>query len=267
MSISGFAAQDWVYVADSMGRVGQGYYKNKNNPSETITVSEFEKRRAALTVSPKENEEQIINKFTAPATAQAGQDGSGSALTPWDNPVVGEQTLKDEVEVSSPKVEASQTKTVSAAVPVQNTQEQESGSERGGGKPPARGSHTEDDQDSPETGPSKVICSELVRQGLMSQRARDVCALYAARHLDEHFERGYHFWALPCVRLMRRSGTFTKVISFLTKHRTTEVVFRMGISLRRTLLGRVVCHLHDRFCAILGRFVQPADVRTLYQRS
>jgi len=56
-----FQAEDWVYVADSMGRLGQGFYKNRSNPSQTITPAEFEKRRAQPAMKVTKNKEQNIN--------------------------------------------------------------------------------------------------------------------------------------------------------------------------------------------------------------
>lgn len=46
MSETVFNAQDWVYVPDAMGRLGQGYYENRRNASQTITIAEFERRRS-----------------------------------------------------------------------------------------------------------------------------------------------------------------------------------------------------------------------------
>lgn len=266
MSISNFVASDWVYVADSMGRIGQGYYENKDNPNQTITVDEFERRRTQPVVSSDEKE-QIINIKSSPVS-QDSPDATATQLTPWDNPVVGEETLKSDLsgqqaqKASEQQVQAEKASATPVATATSTKKKVEQIPKQEGSDRQTE-SVLADTNESENNANSKVICSELVRQGLMSTRARDVCRLYAARHLDGFFERGYHLWAVPCVQLMRRSVVFTRVIAFFTKYRTMEVAYRMDISPTRSFLGRLVCGVHDRLCTQVGRYVGATDYRIL----
>ena len=87
MNRMSFQAEDWIYVPDALGRVGQGYYKKRSNPTETITSAEFERRRAAPVAVTEKNNEQNINKImSAPAQAgvSAGSDAMGARLVTGD---------------------------------------------------------------------------------------------------------------------------------------------------------------------------------------
>lgn len=278
MSTSNFHREDWVYVADPMGRVGQGYYKNRANPSQTITPQEFENRRRQEQVSGTKNKEQNINTKSSSAVGTQGDSDqptsttSSSVLSPWENPVFGEQR----VSTSTQPKETSKTEPVGLTQKTVQTQKEEQQNqqkrpvaehESGGNNQNAvsSGSSSNKDGNGSAGGAAKVICSELVRQGMMSDQHRRDCTVYALSRLPSSFMVGYHFWAIPYVRVMRRSKIATLLMEFFVKHRTQEVRRRLGRTVLGSGWGKVICAFHDPLCSWMGRFVPESDYRSLYK--
>ena len=112
----------------------------------------------------------------------------------------------------------------------------------------------DEDEDGPGDDP-KVICSELHRQGLM---APDI---YAA---DEEFGRamrrdnpdvmsGYLLWAEPIVRLMRRSPTATRIVSWLARPWSEAMAYDMGVRESDNFVGRRMMRVGISACRLIGR--------------
>lgn len=272
MSDTIFNAQDWVYVPDAMGRLGQGYYKNRKNASQTITVTEFERRRSQPVQVISKKEEQNINKNTpisAPAQTSRLQTtgATDSQLTPWSNPISGEQTISDTGGPQTAKADTqTDNKTQKQATqkkkePPKANHEGGDGGNAGGGVGSASGSEAEGDSGE---GGAKVICTEMGTQGLMSSADQKTCLVYAHKYLPPSFMEGYHFWAVPYVRLMRCSKWATALIIPFVHHRTKEVKFRLGLSKKGSWRGKLICAVHDPLCCLLGKIVKPADYRSLY---
>ncbi len=274
MSTSVFRAEDWVYVADSMGRLGQGYYKNRYNQNQTITVSEFENRRAQpQTAQPTQKEQNINNiSVSSPDTSQmpSGADSQSSQLTPWDNPVMGEQAVEpavseQEEEADTSVTPAQTTANSSSAAPVQQVPAKKKQQTSGESSGQSQGLGNADDNQGGSQGASaKVVCTELVRQGKMSEKDQRACTLYAFSRLPASFMAGYHFWAVPYVRLMRRSNWATKLIWPIVRSRTGEIRYRLGLEKKGTFFGKVICAFHDYACTWMGKFVPPLDYKSLY---
>lgn len=249
-----FNPADWVYVPDSMGRLGKGYYKNKRNPSQTLTVAAFEGKRAALLRTGEGSDEQNINKFTQPDGGDRLSTGKDTAqtkgesnLTPWDNPVYGEQSAAARRRIATKEAEPKtqkQSKTdqleevpkpfVPAPQHPENKESNGADSESGAGSE------------------GTVICTELHRRGLMSLRDYRCSYLYATTRLPASFMRGYQFWAIPYVGLMKRcEGAVAFILPFV-RWRTCEILYRLGKEPRGSYRGKLLCALHDRVCTALG---------------
>ncbi|WP_419798286.1 MAG: hypothetical protein ACNI26_00915 [Terasakiella sp.] len=270
MSETVFNAQDWVYVPDAMGRLGQGYYENRRNASQTITIAEFERRRSQpVQVTSKKEEQNINNSMPVSATAQTSRlqttGTTDSQLTPWSNPISGEQTISD--------TGGSQTAKASAQTDGKAQKKKEipkENHEGGDGGNTGEGVGSASDTDGSEAngdggeGGAKVICTEMGTQGLMSSFDQKACLVYAHKYLPPSFMEGYHFWAVPYVRLMRRSKFATALIVPFVHHRTKEVKFRLGLSKKGSWCGKLICAFHDPLCCLLGKIVKPADYRSLY---
>ncbi len=273
MSDTIFNAQDWVYVPDAMGRLGQGYYKNRKNSSQTITVAEFERRRSQpIQVSPKNKEQNINNTMPVSATTQTSRlqtaGTTDSQLTPWSNPISGEQTISDTGGSQTAKGDA-QTDTKTQNQITQKKKENPQANHEGGdggnadAGVGADANGPEGDGEG-EGGSGTVICTQMMAWGLMSPRDRRASFIYAQKFLPKSFMDGYHFWAVPYVRLMRRSKLATALIVPFVHHRTAEVKFRLGLSKKGSWRGKLICALHDPFCCLLGKIVKSADYRSLY---
>lgn len=100
---------------------------------------------------------------------------------------------------------------------------------------------------------SKVICTELHRQGLMSRDDYERCARHAREHLSEQHLRGYHLWALPVVRIMRRSKRATKFWRYLAQARADHIAALYGDETRRNLVGWMLCAVGHPVCRMLAK--------------
>ncbi|MBN2551222.1 MAG: hypothetical protein JXB06_00570, partial [Spirochaetales bacterium] len=105
------------------------------------------------------------------------------------------------------------------------------------------------------TGPQTVICSELYRQGLMSEtvfRADQAFGRYLAEN-DQYTLLGYHFWARPVVEMMQSSKTVTKIVCLIAKPWALEMAHRMGARENGTVVGKVLMIVGMPVCRIIGR--------------
>jgi hypothetical protein len=270
MSETVFNVQDWVYVPDEMGRLGQGYYKNRKNSAQTITVAEFERRRTEpVKLTTKKQEQNINNIKPAPSASPSSgrlqtSGATDSQLTPWSNPQNGEETISESTPTQTQQATPITTKKTqeqsAEEKAAQKKKEEQAQAVHNGGD----GGNTDTGADSSEGG-AKVICTEMGSQGLMSLSDQKACMIYAHKSLPESFMTGYHFWAVPYVRLMRYSKWATVLMAPLVRYRTCEVKFRLGLEKKGTWQGKLICGIHDPFCSLLGKIVKPVDYRSLYR--
>ena len=86
--------------------------------------------------------------------------------------------------------------------------------------------------------------------------------------LSSMIVRGYHFWAVPYVRVMRRKDWLgklaTAVILPVSLWRGEEVMFRMGRSKKGNLKGKFVRWIVEAGCYAIGLFVSETDYQVLY---
>lgn len=252
-----FNADEWVYVPDAMGRLGQGHYKKIEDETQTLSVAQYQQRQQNQTSTQK----NATQSGTAPVSG-----GATTQLTPWDNPVVGEQRAQQAVTAAPSDTGASQTASTSAQA--QKTEEEVKPQPKA--KPEEKGDGGRDSTSSgsqAESASAKVICSELHRQGRMTARDRLICLKYAEQRLGPDFMTGYHFWAVPYVRLMRRSDGASGFILPFVNARTQEVKKRMGQAVSGSFWGKVICAIHDPICCGLGRWVKPRSYHGLYPSS
>ena len=117
-------------------------------------------------------------------------------------------------------------------------------------------------------GGGRVICTHLMRQGLLDPAIWRADLAFTYKHLSPTTVRGYHLWAIPYVRLMRKSPLAQKLMRPLATWRAEELAFQMGVLQKKQLEGQgrtldlradLLCTRH--FCqrAKLAGFVgQPA---------
>jgi hypothetical protein len=102
-----------------------------------------------------------------------------------------------------------------------------------------------------------VICTELHRQGLMSDEIREA---------DERFGRmisatspetmlGYHYWAIPIVNLMQKSRLFTKIVWTVARPWAYHMAYEMGTLEKDNLLGKVLMKVGAFISKIIGKSI------------
>lgn len=112
-----------------------------------------------------------------------------------------------------------------------------------------------------------VICTELHRQGLMSDEIREA---------DERFGRiisstspetmlGYHYWAIPIVNLMQKSRLFTKIVWAVARPWAYHMAYEMGALEKDNLLGKVLMKVGAFVSKIIGKSISSKNPRKLNQ--
>lgn len=100
---------------------------------------------------------------------------------------------------------------------------------------------------------TRVICTELVRQGLMASSLQRLDIAYTLRELSPATVRGYHAWAVPYVRLMKRSNLATRLVEPFARWRAEEIAYQMKARSRPHYGGKVVRVLGEPVCWALGK--------------
>lgn len=108
-------------------------------------------------------------------------------------------------------------------------------------------------------GSSRVICTELYRQGLISREdwLRDL--RYTSEHLSRQHVNGYHAWAIPTVRLMRKSRKWTAVWRVIGQARANQIAYIMGDRAKPDCFGVAAKIILEGFCWAIGHFVGERD--------
>ena len=108
---------------------------------------------------------------------------------------------------------------------------------------------------------SRVICTELVRQGLMAASLQRLDIAFTLKRLSPTTVRGYHFWAVPYARLMRRSAVATRIMLPIATWRALEIAHRMGERDAPHIRGKAVRAALEPLCWIIGRMIEalPGD--------
>lgn len=115
-------------------------------------------------------------------------------------------------------------------------------------------------------GGGSVICTELRSQKLLDRNLYADDCRYARDHLSPITVRGYHFWAIPYVRLMRRSPLATKLMRPIAVWRAQDIAWRLGHG-ERCLRGTLVRVIAEPICFAIGLFVEQSDYQKLYEGS
>jgi hypothetical protein len=102
-----------------------------------------------------------------------------------------------------------------------------------------------------------VICTELHRQGFMSDEIREA---------DERFGRmisatspetmlGYHYWAIPIVNLMQKSRLFTKIVWTVARPWAYHMAYEMGSFERDNLVGKALMKVGAFISKTIGKSI------------
>lgn len=96
-----------------------------------------------------------------------------------------------------------------------------------------------------------VICTELHRQGLMSDE------MYLADHefglsMPRHVIAGYQMWAIPVVRQMRKSPLFTRFVAILVLNWAQEMYHKVTGKGKGSLVGKGMLLIGVPVCGLIG---------------
>ncbi|MEK7538296.1 MAG: hypothetical protein AAB552_00500 [Patescibacteria group bacterium] len=109
----------------------------------------------------------------------------------------------------------------------------------------------------------RVICTHFYRKGMLAREVWRADMTFTAKHLSETTVRGYHFWAIPYVQLMRKNSFAERIMFPLAKWRAEELGYQMGVLPRSNFKGKAVRLILEPFCWTLGCFVDQKDWRVL----
>lgn len=100
-----------------------------------------------------------------------------------------------------------------------------------------------------DDGGSTVICTELYRQGYMSDDMLEKDQKYGefVRHNDGSVYVGYIVMAMPIVRLMKRSWTFTSLISI------PAMAWAKDMAYDNSFCGKLINKIGQPVCRVVGK--------------
>lgn len=112
-------------------------------------------------------------------------------------------------------------------------------------------------------GSSRVICTELYRQGLIPADVWISDLVFTKRHISQTTVRGYQWWGVPAVLIMRRSPRFSRfMLVALARPRAEELAYQMGHRKRPNWYGKLVRLVMEPLCWLLGTVVEQVDYDT-----
>lgn len=132
--------------------------------------------------------------------------------------------------------------------------------------------HDDDSRDAYDQGyehaesQSRVICTHFYRKGMLPQKVWRADMKFTAEHLSETTVRGYHFWAISYVSLMRKSPLAERVMYPVAKWRAEELAYQMGELPSSNVKGKLVRLIVEPICWLLGCVVGQKDWKMLYSR-
>lgn len=116
------------------------------------------------------------------------------------------------------------------------------------------------------SGGGRVICTHFFTKGLLARKMLLAEIQFTNDHIPPAVVRGYHFWAIPYVRLMRRNRLAERVIYPLMKWRGEEIAFQMKLRSTGNLKGKLIRFIGETLCWVIGNFVGNQNWETLWQQ-
>ncbi|MGR5096940.1 hypothetical protein ACPV5O_26640 [Vibrio maritimus] len=113
-------------------------------------------------------------------------------------------------------------------------------------------------------GSSRVICTHFYRKGMMDAQTWRADLMYTQMHLSETTVRGYHYWAIPYVQLMRRNELAEKIMYPIAKYRAIELSYQMGISKKGSIRGKLIRLVIEPACYLIGKVCKQKDWNSLW---
>mgnify|MGYP003630948008 FL=1 len=111
----------------------------------------------------------------------------------------------------------------------------------------------------------RVICNELMRQGVMTRKQVVLDYKFTRDHLTPTHVNGYHVWAVWMVKQMRK-GRFVPFWKHVAGHRANEIAYIYGERDKPDYLGKVYRKVLEPICWSIGFFCKKTDWTVLYKQ-
>ena len=111
----------------------------------------------------------------------------------------------------------------------------------------------------------RVICNELMRQGIMDRKQVILDYKFTKDYLSPRHVTGYHLWAVWMVKQMRK-GRLVAFWSHVAGHRANEIAYIYGERNKPDYLGKVYRKILEPICWTLGGLVKETDWSVLYKK-
>lgn len=113
-------------------------------------------------------------------------------------------------------------------------------------------------------GGGRVICTHFYRKGEMDRDMWRADLEFTFKRLSPITVRGYQYWAIPYVKLMRKSKLAEDIIRPLAFARARELTYQMGRSPKGSVFGKVVRLVCEPICFAVGLFVGEQNWQALW---
>ena len=111
----------------------------------------------------------------------------------------------------------------------------------------------------------RVICYELMRQGLLTRKQVIMDYRFTRDHLTPTHVNGYHIWAVWMVKQMRK-GKYVKFWKHVAGHRANEIAYIYGERNKPDYLGKIYRKILEPTCWVIGAFCKATDWSILYKQ-
>lgn len=114
---------------------------------------------------------------------------------------------------------------------------------------------------------TSVICTEFYREGLLDEESFMIESRYASEKISPELIRGYHSWAIPFTRLMRKDAEVKEVGAIMVKGYVEEVLYRAGYKKEGNELGKILLEKGGLACIKIGKLIEQPDWRSLFDKN
>jgi hypothetical protein len=113
-------------------------------------------------------------------------------------------------------------------------------------------------------GGGRVICTHFFKKGMIDRDLWRADLAFTYQNLSPVTVRGYQAWAIPYVRLMRRSRTAENFMFPLAIWRAEEVAFKLGWRNKGNFKGKLVRLFLEPLCFAVGVFSAQKEWESLW---
>lgn len=110
----------------------------------------------------------------------------------------------------------------------------------------------------------RVICTHFYKKGELNRETWRADMQFTFTRLSPCTIRGYQYWAIPYVKLMRKSKLAENIIRPLAFARAKELSYQMGVSPTGSVFGKAVRLVFEPICFAIGCFVGEQNWQSLW---